>query len=506
MAELFEYLQYPWIIRAMIASVMVGISCGLLGVFIVLRNMALIGDALSHAILPGIVLAFLIFGTYHLSGFFIGAVFAGLVAAVAITWIQQNLPTKNDAAIGIIFTVMFALGVIGISILSRREGVHLDLNDFLFGNVLGVSTEDLYLNFLIVLVVIASMVFFYRYFYLSSFQESFAKALGINTSLIHYYLMLMLSFTVVASLQTVGVILVVAMLVSPASTAILWSDNLRKILILSAIIGMLSAILGLTAAVFFEIPPGPTMAVVAFIFYLVSSLFAPEKGVLANYLKQSKYKKRVIREDLIKYLCKNAHKGALSAETISDDIGLPANGTQRFLRKMKRDGDLKNPEPGQWICTSSGLKKGIQLVRAHRLWESWLVANTGLNEDQIHNDAELYEHLLDRETIDYIDASLGFPDRDPHGEHIPKIYDQKKVPMLELKAGDLFLINGEDDWQIELEDQCGIGLINRVLKVISTEGDRLKFSRAKSKEGYRCTIEPHFKITRLRPIEDPVLK
>nr|MBS0037981.1 metal ABC transporter permease [Saprospiraceae bacterium] len=173
MVELIEYLQYPWIIRAMLASVIVGITCGVLGVFIVLRNMALIGDALSHAILPGVVLAFLIFGTYHLSGFFAGAVLAGLIAAAAITWIQQKLPTKNDAAIGIIFTVMFAIGVIGISILSRNEGVHLDLNDFLFGNVLGVSQQDLYLNILIILAVVASIVIFYRYFYISTFQESF---------------------------------------------------------------------------------------------------------------------------------------------------------------------------------------------------------------------------------------------------------------------------------------------------------------------------------------------
>ena len=142
--ELWQILQESWAMRALIASTMVGITCGILGAFIVLRNMSLIGDALSHSILPGVVIAFVILG-YNTFGFFIGSVIAGLLSAVAITWIQQNIKTKNDAVIGIVFTAMFSIGVIGISSISRT-GVHLDLKDFLFGNVLGVGNEDLYMT------------------------------------------------------------------------------------------------------------------------------------------------------------------------------------------------------------------------------------------------------------------------------------------------------------------------------------------------------------------------
>ncbi len=139
--DLWQIIQEPWALRALIASTMVGVTCGTLGAFIVLRNMSLIGDALSHAILPGVVVAFVLLG-YNTLGFFFGSVVAGLLSAMAITWIQQHIKTKNDAVVGIVFTAMFSIGVIGISAISRT-GVHLDLKDFLFGNVLGVSNQDL---------------------------------------------------------------------------------------------------------------------------------------------------------------------------------------------------------------------------------------------------------------------------------------------------------------------------------------------------------------------------
>ena len=203
MMEILETFQYEWAIRALAASSMVGLMCGVLGCFIVLRNMSLIGDALSHAILPGVVFAFMLVG-YSALGFFTGAVLAGLLAAVGITWIQRNVNTKNDAAIGIVFTAMFSLGVMGISWISRNEGVHLDLKDFLFGNVLGVANEDLWLTAIITLYVIVSVLVFYRYLFVTTFQPVIAQTMGISVRMIHYFLMLLLSFAVVASLQTVG--------------------------------------------------------------------------------------------------------------------------------------------------------------------------------------------------------------------------------------------------------------------------------------------------------------
>jgi ABC-type Mn2+/Zn2+ transport system permease subunit len=216
--DLWQIIQEPWAMRALLASTMVGITCGILGAFIVLRNMSLIGDALSHAILPGVAVAFIFFG-YNTIGFFFGTVIAGLLFAIVMTWIQQNTRTKNDAVIGIVFTAMFSIGVIAISAISKT-GVHLDLKDFLFGNVLGVADQDLWMTGIVMVMVVLSIIVFYRYLFASTFQPTIASTMGIPVRFIHYYLMLLLSFSVVAAMQTVGVILVVAMLITPASTAL----------------------------------------------------------------------------------------------------------------------------------------------------------------------------------------------------------------------------------------------------------------------------------------------
>nr|MBS0036931.1 metal ABC transporter permease [Saprospiraceae bacterium] len=327
----------------------------------------------------------------------------------------------------------------------------------------------------------------------------FAKALGINTSLVHYYLMLLLSFTVVASLQTVGVILVVAMLITPASTAILWSDRLKKILLISSFFGALSAISGLVFAILLEIPPGPSMAVAAFIFYLLSALFAPQKGVMAAHFKKRKYRRQVIEEDLLKYLFKHSQKKEISAVVLSEKLGIPTKKVEHYLSQMKNRGLLKLKTKGYWKCTEKGMEKGAELVRAHRLWETWLVANTGLKEDQIHEDAELYEHILDNDIIDHIDAALGFPDKDPHGEYIPQIYSRKTIEIKELEKGDRFILTGEEEWQSSLEQKSGISLINRVLIVSSHEGDKIVFQRRNLPEKYEVPLNPGFTVLHLSP-------
>ncbi|MGB4969293.1 MAG: metal ABC transporter permease, partial [Saprospiraceae bacterium] len=250
---LIEFFQSDLGIRCLVISMLVGTMCGLLGCFIVLRNMAMIGDALSHAILPGIVLAFIIAG-YSTLGFFIGSVLAGLLSAFMITWLQQKVRVKNDAAIGIIFTFMFSLGIIGISWISGKQGVHLDLKDFLFGNLLSVSQEDLIMTATMAVLVVSVIIIFYRQLFITTFQPVLAGTMGIRAPRIHYLLMLLLSLVVVASLRSVGVILVVSMLITPASAALLLADRLSKVLIWASFLGSLSAILGLILSIAFDFP------------------------------------------------------------------------------------------------------------------------------------------------------------------------------------------------------------------------------------------------------------
>lgn len=414
--EWFEVFQYDWAIRALIASSLVGVMCGILGCFIILRNMAMIGDALSHAILPGVVVGFMIAG-HSILAIFTGSVVAGLITAILITLIQRNVKAKEDAAIGIVFTFMFALGVMGISFISRKEGVHIDMKDFLFGNVLGVANQDLLLTSLITMYIIACVIIFYRYFLITTFQSVIAETMGISSSTIHYFLMLLLSFAVVASLQSVGVILVVAMLIIPASCAYLLTDRLDRMLVISGLIGLLSTISGLLLAIELETTPGPAMTIVAAFFYFLAIFFAPKKGLLVKYLIRRQKQRKIWMEDVLKQMLKLSEKEELTLQTLNDVGYIKSGKLKSVLRRLSRK-DLVNN--GDILSLSDeGEKYATRLVRAHRLWETYLVEKLGLTADQIHEQAEKYEHILTDEFLEKVDKRLGFPDIDPHGSPIP---------------------------------------------------------------------------------------
>ena len=417
MFEIIEQLNSPWAIRAIITSSMVGITCGLLGAFIVLRNMSLIGDALAHAILPGIFVSFLIFG-YNVIGFFIGSVVAGIATAFGITWIQNYVATKNDAAIGIVFSAMFAIGVMGISKISQR-GVHLDLTDFLFGEVLGISNTDIYMTFGVMIMVILSIILFYRYLFITTFQQTIAKTMGINVQLVHYFLMFLLSFAVVSALSSVGVILVVAMLITPAATALLLAVRLKNVLIISAGIGLLSANLGLLLAIAFDTNPGPAMTVTVTSIYLLVVFFSPKKGLLFRHFRKKNTAKSIEREDILKHAFKQGETTIINEEKTATRLGLSLAKVQKHLAKMQKLDFLDVSGKG-YKLSEAGIQQANQLVRAHRLWESYLVDKIGMKEDEIHDEAERLEHHLSKEILDEVDASLGFPEKDPHGSPIPK--------------------------------------------------------------------------------------
>ena len=432
MNELLLTLGEEWAIRALIASSLVGIMCGMIGCFIVLRNMSLIGDALSHAILPGIFVAFILLG-YSTIGFFIGSVIAGIISAIGITWIQHNVNTKNDAAIGIVFTAMFSIGVIGISYLNNEQGVHLDLKDFLFGNVLGISNEDIWLTSIVAVYCVLSVVLFYRYLFITTFQPTIAQTMGISVKFVHYFLMLLLSFAVVSALRTVGVILVVAMLITPAATALLLSNKLRVVLILSAIIGLFSAVSGLIVAIIFETTPGPAMTVMATLFYILAVIFAPTKGLLFRKLNSLEHRNKIEQEDIIKAAFKVKSTKGINPSQLKEKLSLPLNRIRRHLSRLINEGVFQMISKNQYALTAKGIDSAEHLVRAHRLWESYQVNAMGLNQEQIHDEAERYEHLLTKEILDEVDQRLGFPKEDPHGSPIPQKKNLPENPLLLLK-------------------------------------------------------------------------
>ncbi len=430
MTELLATLTEEWAIRALIASSLVGIMCGVIGSFMVLRNMSLIGDALSHAILPGIFVAFILIG-YSSTGFFVGTLFAALISAVAMTWIQERINTKNDAVIGIIFTFMFSLGVIGISYLNNQEGVHLDLKDFLFGTVLGVSTEDIIITAMVTMFCITSVIVFYRYLFITTFQPTIAATMGISVKTMHYFLMLLLSFAIVTALRTVGIILVVAMLITPSATALLLSDKLKRVIVISGLIGFVSAVIGLLVAILLDTTPGPAMCVVVTIFYFTAVFFSPKSGLVFKKIRKRNLSLQIEREDIIKFLTKNETIDNSNLATVGTRLNISESKMKQHLRTLNTN-DHIIVNSGNHQLTEKGKELGQDLVRAHRLWETFLVDEVGLKGDEIHEDAEKYEHLLDSEILDQLDAKLGYPDKDPHGSPIPLKRNRKGLLLSQL--------------------------------------------------------------------------
>jgi len=417
--SLIEVIQEGWFLRALSVCVMVGVTCGILGSFIVLRNMSLIGDALSHSVLPGIVIAFIIAGQSSFA-FFGGAVISGFITAILITWLQQKIKAKNDAAIGIVFSTMFSVGVIGISYLSRNHHVHIDLKDFLFGNILGISSHDVVITSIIAVYVVASIALLYKYFFAVTFQEDVAKTMGINTSLLHYFMMILLSFTVVSSMQAVGVILVVSLLIIPANCALLLSYQLKKVLFISAFIGILGCVFGLVFSVVLKTTPGPLITVVLAVFYGLTILFSPKKGLIIQYLIHQKNENKILREDVLKYLSLLNKASGADLNELFIEIKSSKNKIEQQIFRLIKEKMVVKDARNKFVLTENGVKESNKIIRAHRLWESYLVERLGISIDEIHNWAEIMEHDIDEKMIEKLNQRLNFPDTDPHGSVIPK--------------------------------------------------------------------------------------
>lgn len=269
--------QYQYLQNALFAGILVGIICGVVGCFIILRGMALMGDAISHAVLPGVVISYMV-GV----NFFIGAVITGVLTALAIGYVSQNSKIKHDSSIGIMFSGAFALGVVLIT-LNRGTGV--DLWHILFGNVLAVSRSDLWMTVGIGVVVLSLIFIFYKQLVLSTFDPTMAQAIGLPIKWINYTFMFVLSLVTVAALQSVGIILVVAMLITPGSTAYLLTDRLPIMMGLSAIFGSASAIIGVYYSFIYDVATGASIVLVASVLFVLTFFFAPKNGVLIRSIK-----------------------------------------------------------------------------------------------------------------------------------------------------------------------------------------------------------------------------
>jgi ABC-type Mn2+/Zn2+ transport system permease subunit len=281
-------ISYPFMLRGLLASLLVGTLCATIGSFVVLRGMAFFGDALAHAILPGIAVAYLLS-----INIFWGALVMGLFTAIGIGYLSQRSQIKEDTAIGVIFAASFALGV---ALLSTVETYSVDLTHILFGDVLSVSKADLWLIGGLGLVVFLVVFFLYKELLVVSFDPVLAATLHLPLNALNYLLLLLIAMTIVVSLQTVGVALLVAMLVTPAATAYLLIQRLWKMMLLGALIGAFSSITGLYISFYINIPSGAAVVLVSTILFVLAFLFSPRKGLISTYLRGRKIAKEELRD------------------------------------------------------------------------------------------------------------------------------------------------------------------------------------------------------------------
>ncbi|MCB9143120.1 MAG: metal ABC transporter permease [Anaerolineales bacterium] len=269
-----EPLSYPFMVRGMAAAVIVGIVCALVGSYVILRGMAFFGDALAHAILPGVAIGYLISGAASASLFWWGLVTA-ILTAVGIGAISRGAQLKEDTAIGIVFAGMFALG---IALISTMRSYTVDLVHLLFGNVLGVTTASLLLTAVFGGLVVLIIIAFYKEFLVISFDPVLAETLRLPTEALRYLLLMLIAVTIVVSLQTVGVALMLAMLVTPAATAYLLTRRLPTMMAVAAFIGAISGVVGLYLSYYISIASGAAIVLVCTGIFLVVALFAPSRG------------------------------------------------------------------------------------------------------------------------------------------------------------------------------------------------------------------------------------
>ncbi len=429
-----------WIVAA---GVLCALSCALLGNFLLLRRMSMMGDAISHAVLPGLAAAFILTGSRGSLTMLIGAAAVGVLTAVFTETLTRLGKVDEGASMGVVFTALFALGLI----LIRRAADHVDLDPgcVLYGMIESAWSDPrtvgpfaiprvvLVLGVML-MINVAFVALFYKELKLSSFDPALATSLGINATLMHYLLMTMVAITTVASFEAVGSILVVAMLIVPPAAAYLLTDRLGAMILVSLILAGLSGALGHLAAI--QVPRwfgfGSThtagmMATIAGFGFLLVLLLAPRHGVVSKLLTRASLSMRIVAEDILGVLYRveelsrsagHAAPRAVDHEVMRRLLGTAPWQTRLAVQWLRLMG-LAAPAPQGWVLTPAGRQQARQLLRSHRLWENYLVREVELAADHSHAAATQLEHVTSAAMQRRLSEALDHPAADPQGKPIP---------------------------------------------------------------------------------------
>ena len=413
---------------SLIGALLFGSVCGLTGSFIVVRRMALFGDAISHAVLPGVAIGFMWGMEKDPLAILVGATIAGLLGSVLVQAIVRTSRIKQDAALGIVLASFFAVGLCLIRMIQNHQGASKisGLKTYLFGDVAVIDSSDIMTMSAIVVLTFVLFYFLYRPLLIVSFDRQFAYSLGLPVRLLDAVFQMFLAIAIVISLQAVGAVLVSAMLIIPAATAYLLADRMYKMIFLAIIIGVISAILG----VFFSflgsnLPTGPFMVISSSLLFAMAYLFSPKNGRITNWYRYLQLKSKVRKENTLKLIYHYLEKNAEAKEGVNIEVSEllrtskgDTKGKLSSLRILEKSGSIEL-ENKKLSLTNLGVEQASSIVRNHRLWELYLTNEANYAADHVHDDAEKVEHLLSEEKVKELELFLDHPTVDPHGKPIP---------------------------------------------------------------------------------------
>ena len=411
----------------MLTGATTNVACALVGCFLVLRRMSMMGDALAHAVLPGLVLAFLFSGSTSMVPLFLGAIACGLLTTFLTQTLHQYARVPSDASMGVVFTSLFALGVVLVK--KYLSGLHFDIDCIYEGTLELVSLAEpvagvprpLFTTSLVLVVNLIAVVLLWKEFKLSSFDPALATTMGISATVMHYLLMTLVAVTAVASFEAVGSILVVAMLIVPAATAHLLTDRLSVMVAISAGVGIAASVLGYWLAWYWDTNIAGMMTVAAGLLYALAVFFSPRYGICSTVYRNLRMSLRVLREDLLAMLYRVEELGASKALTAAEASEAVGGGwlARWGMKELEQAGRITRHND-QLRLTDQGREAARKLVRSHRLWETYLVQHLGMPLDHVHEPAHRVEHFIDEHLRQELESEVDTSGQDPHGREIPE--------------------------------------------------------------------------------------
>ena len=406
-----------------ICTMLLGCACGLMGGFLLLRKRSLMGDTLSHATLPGVGLSFILLVALGGDGksmpiLLAGAGITGVIGCAAVLFIREQTRIKDDAAMGIVLSVFFGAGVAILGVIQKMpEGSAAGLESFIYGKTASMVMSDFQILVFITVCVITCSLLLFKEFRLLCFDENFAAVLGWPVKFLDILLLALITAVTVAGLQAVGLILIIAFLITPAAAARFWTNQLDRMLMLSALIGAASGWIGASLSAFFpRLPAGAVIVLVAALFFVVSMLIGTERGVMIRFLRQSQLEKRMGRQHLLRALYEILEGGRVTEELIIRTVPFRQIRGRRtwsdrqlrdYIRRAYNEGLVEAPNKADSILlTETGLVEAKQVTRNHRLWEMYLIEYADVATSRVDRDADMVEHILGDKMVTRLENKL----------------------------------------------------------------------------------------------------